>query len=109
MKKSKSVKRLYHATCLNNIPSILDQGLKKSPFEGGVYLTDSEESAVRWVLVRGIQNIVVIGVDVEEEKLQPGVDHSPLMQELFGCGESYLHQGDIDVVNLKTYTSYGGD
>jgi RNA:NAD 2'-phosphotransferase (TPT1/KptA family) len=39
--------RVYHATAVSNVESIREKGLLK--VWEGVYLTDSEESAQRWI------------------------------------------------------------
>ena len=102
--------KLYHGTNYKNLSSILAKGLKKS-IEGGVYLTDSKKSAVAWTAIRvvasGGDTILVCEVDVDEEKLELGCDHSPMMQEIFGCGESYLYRDDISTDKIKNYTKYG--
>ena len=102
------MRTLYHGTAIENLSSILTNGLKKG-CEGGVYLTDSKESAIAWTAIR-IQHmsktLLVIEVEVEDENLQPGVDHSPAMQTIFGAGESIFHEGDIPYSNVKQFTKY---
>ena len=89
--------RLYHATSANNIESIKKKGLV-SQFEG-VYLTDSIESAQRWIGFRlraqGETLLAVVEVEVDETKLEEGTDHSPLMVQLFGVGKSFLSPKNI--------------
>lgn len=51
--------------------------------------------------------LAVIEVEVEEDKLSEGIDHSPMMQQLFGCGESIVHEGDIPVDQIKDIHYYG--
>jgi len=89
--------RLFHATKSGNVESILEQGLI-SRWEG-VYLTDSIESAQRWMgwrfAAEGESRFAVIEVEVEESRLVEGMDHSPLMHELFGAGRSLVHPESI--------------
>jgi hypothetical protein len=89
--------RLYHATSAKNIESIQKKGLV-SQFEG-VYLTDSIESAQRWIGFRlraqGETLLAVVEVEVDETKLEEGTDHSPLMVQLFGVGKSFLSPKNI--------------
>lgn len=105
--------KLYHGTDYRNLGSILHKGLLKSIFEGGVYLTDTAESAVAWTAMRvvgmGGSQVLVCEVEVDENNLQLGCDHSPLMQRLFGCGESYVHKGDIPKECILNYTVYGNE
>jgi len=95
--------RLFHATAIENVESIKEKGLL-SKFEG-VYLTDSLDSACRWIGFRleamGQDQLAVIEVDVDEETLEEGVDHSPLMVKLFGVGRSLLSIDPIPAEKIK--------
>jgi hypothetical protein len=95
--------RLYHATRIENVPSIQEQGLK-AMFEG-VYLTDSIESACRWMGFRlramGEDTLAVIEVEVDETKLEEGTDHSPFMVQMFGVGKSLLSPKSIPKSRIK--------
>ena len=100
--------RLYHATSARNAESIKKNGLL-SKWEG-VYLTDSEESACRWMGFRmaavGEPVMAVIEVEVDEEDTVEGMDHSPLMEQIFGVGKSILHPKSIKsekIINVNYY------
>lgn len=84
--------KLFHATSAKNIESIKADGLK-SRWEG-VYFTDSAESACRWIGFRlgamGEDIVAVVEVEIPKSWVVEGSDHSPLMQQIFGCGESFL-------------------
>lgn len=99
---------LYHGTSMKNLPGIMEEGLK-SQFEG-VYLTDSAESAAKWVGFRlhamGEREVLVVEVEVDEDSCEEGVDHSPMMVELFGVGESVLHPDRIPSGNIKNYLKF---
>lgn len=99
---------LYHGTSVKNVESILAEGLSR--FWEGVYLTDSPESAARWTGFRlraiGEDEIAVIEVQVDSAKIQPGVDHSPIMHEMFGVGESILHEGAVPADQITGVTYY---
>jgi len=98
----------YHATSAKNVRSIKKKGLF-SQWEG-VYLTDSEESAARWIGFRlramGETKMAVIKVEVDEEKCEPGTDHSPVMETLFGVGKSILHPDVISTESILDITYY---
>jgi len=106
-----SKRRLYHGTSVKNVSSILETGLKQSVFEQAVYLTESAESAARWtgfkLSAMGEDTLAVIEVIVEDSKLSPGYDHSPMMQVMFGAGESILHEGDITPKQILNVTYFG--
>lgn len=105
------MKTLYHGTSVKNVTSILEKGLQRSVFEQAVYLTDSAESAARWTGFKlsaiGEDTLAVIEVHVDESKLSPGIDHSPMMQAIFGCGESILHEGDIPSNQILNVIYFG--
>jgi hypothetical protein len=99
---------LYHATDGDNEESILKRGIL-ARFEG-VYLTDSEESATRWIgfrlKTRGKQKMSVFRVEVEESLLEEGTDHSPMMVQIFGVGKSLLYPKTIPPALIKEVTQY---
>jgi hypothetical protein len=84
--------RLFHATRTQNIDSIQSQGLLAR--WDGVYLTDSIESAQRWMgwrfAAQGDRTFAVVEICAEGLELEEGADHSPLMHELFGAGKSLV-------------------
>ena len=90
-------KKYYHGTRKENLASIMDKGLI-SKFEG-VYLTNSVESAARWMLPRLLPSdsntIIVIEVTIDSDFVVEGCDHSEMMVKLFGVGESWLSEDDI--------------
>lgn len=100
--------RLFHATSAKNQESIREKGLV-SKWEG-VYLTDSAESAARWIGFRlaavGEPLMIVVEVEVEEEDLVEGTDHSPLMVKLFGVGKSLVSPKTIPPNCIKAIEYY---
>ena len=100
-KKKLETVRLFHGTSVDNLDSILETGLK-SKFEG-VYLTDSAESAARWIGFRlqGAEQMVVIEVEVTMEHIVEGMDHSEFMVTYFKVGKSLLSLKNIPPGNIK--------
>ena len=89
--------RLFHATRTANLDSIQEKGLL-ARWEG-VYLTDSIESAQRWMgwrfAAEGERSFAVVEIDATDLHLVEGADHSPLMQQIFGAGKSLLHEETV--------------
>lgn len=100
--------KLYHATDAANLGSILAKGLL-SKWEG-VYLTDSAESAARWIGFRlaamGKPKMIVVEVEVSSRGLLPGTDHSPVMERLFGVGKSILSPKSIPASAIRKIFEY---
>ena len=96
--------KLYHGTSVKNVESIMEKGLLKK-FEG-VYLTDSKDSAVKWIGFRlkamGEDQVAVVEVEVSPNSLIEGNDHSPLMQIIFGTGNSLLSTKTIAPSKIKS-------
>lgn len=94
--------RLFHGTNIDNVTSIKKSGLI-AKFEG-VYLTDSIDSAIRWTGIKLMHSspfMAVIEVEVDEKKLEEGVDHSPAMVDLFGVGKSLVSPRSIPKSRIK--------
>ena len=77
----------------------------------GVYLTDSEESAIKWMGFRlramGETQMAIVEVDVPKRGLQEGMDHSPMMELIFGVGKSLLSPKSISpskITKIKIIT-----
>lgn len=100
--------RLFHATSAKNAESIREKGLL-SKWEG-VYLTDSAESAARWIGFRlaamGEPQMIVVEVEVEEKGLVEGCDHSPVMVQIFGVGKSLVSPKTIPPSKIKEIYYY---
>jgi hypothetical protein len=100
--------KLYHATDAANLGSILSKGLV-SKWEG-VYLTDSAESAARWIGFRlaamGRPNMIVVEVEISPKGLEEGTDHSPIMEQIFGVGKSILSPKAIPAKCIKNIYEY---
>lgn len=98
-----SKQRYFHATSLKNITQIQIEGLK--PIWDYVYLTDSLESAQRWMGFRfkaqGEAGFAVVEVEMDPKELGEGTDHSPLMQQLFGAGKSLISEKRIPKTRIK--------
>ena len=100
----------YHATDYGNLISILDNGLKASKLDGLVYLAETEEDALRFVVLRGYKKVVTFKVKIykrDEDKIIETFDHS---QRFFKC-KSFGYMGDISPNNIipsKTYEFNGG-
>ena len=95
--------RYFHATRISNVNSIKKEGLK--PIWDYVYLTDSIESAFNWMGFRlkamGESNIAIVEVEADPKNLEKGFDHSPLMQTIFGAGESFISEVTIPKSRIK--------
>lgn len=73
--------KFYHATDYENVNSIVDKGLIPG-IDGIIYLADSFENALKFVIFRGYERILVCEIDLDENQVQETFDHS---FTFFGC------------------------
>lgn len=87
-------KYYWHATSMDNLGSIMSNGIKKDRMEGVVYLADSAQNAAKFLVVRGIKEIVSLRISAKKldpSKLSESFDH---VQSFFEC-KAYIYEGDI--------------
>lgn len=96
------MKKYYHATPYENLPSIVEKGILVSRFDKVVYLTTSPESAANFVHMRGCKDILVLEVSLEESLVEESFDHN----EKFWRCKAYYYPENIDkrrITNLIRY------
>ena len=76
------IKKYYHATRFENLMSIMDKGLIPNSFEGITYLTEDSTHAAIFLAVRGIKNILVVEVELDEDNVIEQFDHN---RKFFDC------------------------
>ena len=94
-------KTYYHATPLENLESIMDQGIRKG-YDGVVYLTEKPDEAARFVVIRGCKKILVLGIELEEDLVNESFDHS----EVFFRCKAYMYPEDIPADEIVEFMRY---
>lgn len=94
--------KLYHATKYENLISILDKHAILKGCDGVVYLADSPDNAAKFVAIRGVKDILVIEVFLEEERVEESFDHN---QNFFKC-KAYMFHDDISLEYAGQFTRY---
>lgn len=94
-------KEYYHATATKNLKSILKEGLKTG-CDGLVYLSENERDALKFVGLRGANNITIIKVSLSEKEVFETFDHS---FSFFKC-KSFGCLKNIPVEDFKSITNY---
>ena len=91
----------YHATPFENLTSIMERGIHTG-YDGYVYLTEKPEEAARFVVIRGYNEILVLGVEIEDDMVEESFDHNPVF---FGCN-AYMYPLNIPSECITEYYKY---
>lgn len=77
------MKKFYHATTIEKLPIILNEGLRADlNIEGIVYLCEKPEDAAKFMMVRGYKDFIVLECELDEREVVEQFDHS---QSFFKC------------------------
>lgn len=93
--------KFYHATNYDNIDSIIDKGLVPG-VDRITYLADSFENALKFVIFRGYERILVCEVDLDESQVEETFDHS---STFFKC-KSYGYSEVISFNDIEEMYEY---
>lgn len=102
------MKKIYwHATPSTNFISIIVNGLQPG-FGGKSYFSNDPSKCALWMAFthREDKEIYAIPFEIEESKMELGVDHSPMLSKMFGFddeGASFTYSGVLsfrDHVNM---------
>lgn len=88
----------YHATSEDNAIQIINDGEIKTGIDGIVYMADSLENALKFVLFRSWDKVIIFEFDIPDESLvHKTFDHS---YKFFQC-KSYGYPENIDLSYVK--------
>ena len=94
-------KSYYHATPIENLDSIIMNGIHKS-WDGVVYLTTEPTDAIKFLAIRGYKECLVCKVALNEELVEEQFDHN---EKFFGC-KAYGYSDDISPYDIEDYIKY---
>lgn len=97
--------KFYHATTKENMMKIVGEDRIKASWDEVVYLCKEAVDACKFLIVRGIEKMSVIEVDVDESKVQESFDRSVAF---FQC-KAYMHNGDIKLTGSEAVWDYDFD
>lgn len=93
---------MYHATDMENLGSILSNGIRPS-IEGIVFLAETPEDAIKFIMLRGYPQIVALKVDVED--VFETFDHN---SNFYSC-RAFAVKGTIEPDSIKFTESFKFD
>lgn len=92
----------YHATSIDNLGSILVNGLQPRNIERIVYLCKKPEECLRFAFVQGVKHVLICKVRVDEKNIIETFDHN---EQFFKC-RCFGSTKPIPCENIIGYTKY---
>nr|DAJ00185.1 MAG TPA: S/T protein kinase PknG from/T protein kinase, PknG, transferase [Caudoviricetes sp.] len=94
------IKKYYHATGKLLMNSIIHNGVIRTGTFGEIYFCEKPEDAMKFVAIRGYEEVDVIEFELPEEKVKESFDHS---FEFWGCrvftyDENIVLKGNENVI-----------
>lgn len=96
------MRKFYHATPYSNLLSILSNGIKTG-VDKVVYLAETKESALKFICIRCFDPILVIEIELDEDKVEESFDHS----YQFFKEKAFVYPKDIPAHKLGNMWRYG--
>ena len=84
---------------------IVEDGVIKKSWDGMVYLCKEAVDSCKFLIIRGMKDMCVIEVELEESEVSESYDHS---ESFFGC-KAYMFNGDIALSGKENIWEYSFD
>lgn len=98
---AKKPKKFYHATDFVNLHSIMYDGIRPG-CDGVVYLAETPEDALNFVVFRCYEEILVVEIELEESEVKETFDHS---YTFFKC-KAFGYPGTIHLDSMVNFWKY---
>lgn len=97
--------KYYHAAPKETMLKIVGEGRIRKSWEGVVYLCKEAVDSCKFLVIRGMREMSVIEVDIDEDRVTESHDHS---ETFFRC-KAYMHEGDIELTGNENVWDYTFD
>jgi hypothetical protein len=97
--------KYYHAAPKETMIKIVGEGRIKKSWDGVVYLCKEAVDSCKFLVMRGMKNMSVIEVELDESEVEESNDHS---EAFFKC-KAYIHSGDIELTGNENVWDYSFD
>lgn len=94
--------RYFHATTHENAEKIMQDGVIRKSYDGGVYICKDAKEAAKFTKIRGHETGIIFEVELEDRKVFESHDHS---EAFFGC-KAYLYMDDIPTAKVVKISRY---
>lgn len=97
--------KYYHAAPKETMMKIVGEGTIKKSWDGMVYLCKEAVDSCKFLIMRGMKEMSVIEVELDESEVAESYDHS---EAFFKC-KAYMHSGDIELTGNENIWDYSFD
>lgn len=97
--------KYYHATPKEAMMKIVGEGRIRKSCDGVVYLCKEAVDSCKFLVIRGMREMSVIEVEIDEDSVEESHDHA---ESFFGC-KAYIHEGDIELTEDENVWDYTFD
>lgn len=97
--------KYYHAAPKATMKKIVGEGRIRKSWDGVVYLCKEAVDSCKFLVIRGMREMSVIKVDIDEDEVEESHDHA---ESFFRC-KAYMHEGDIKLTGNENVWDYTFD
>lgn len=97
--------KYYHAAPKATMKKIVGEGRIRKTWDGVVYLCKEAVDSCKFLVIRGMREMSVIEVDIDEDEVEESHDHA---ESFFRC-KAYMHEGDIKLTGNENVWDYTFD
>lgn len=97
--------KYYHAAPKETMIKIVGEGVIKESWDGMVYLCKEAVDACKFLIMRGMREMSVIEIELEENEVSESYDHN---EAFFRC-KAYMHNGNIELTGKENIWDYSFD
>lgn len=94
--------KYYHAAPRETMVKIAGEGIIKKSLDGMVYLCKEAVDSCKFLIMRGMKEMSVIEIELDENEVAESYDHS----EVFFKCKAYMHNGDIKLTGKERIWDY---
>lgn len=95
-------KTMYHATSMDNLMSITDNGLLVDKCSMGIFMCDKPEDCLKFVYLHGLLDVLMLTIKIDEKDFEESFDHN---EAFFKC-KAYVTYKDIPTKDIVEYRQY---
>lgn len=95
--------KYYHATTEETMEKIFTDGAIRKSWDGCVYLCTTAVDACKFLILRGIERMIVVEVELDESEVEESYDHNEHFFSVQSVHTSRRHRGHRSRTHMGIY------